>query len=314
MTSFLRHNRVTMAARSRTPTKPVQKIAKIKNKVDNAEDLAYLPEEKLAVADKIGRQVRIFDRNGKYLSTLAKDVKPYGVSTNRSGLITFTDCHNGKRQIQVRTQTGDVVAKWGNDIVWKPRSVCMTNKGQILVTDLHDNATKAAGLYTIDGRSILKFGMINGGRDDRHKPWHMTMDPFDRCILGDKDTAVIKVHDSTSGKQIVKFGGKDAPISERMRGPRGIKTDAQGNILICDSGHNRVAVFSPDGRFINHILQGQDGINLPHSIAFSHIGRLAVGCHQGPGGQLRKIRIYQVIQSEGQMSIANGDPPSTHSA
>ena len=281
-----------MASKNRPSTKPIKKIAKIKQKVDNAEDLAFLPDDSLVVADKLGRQVTAFDRGGKYIQTFAENVKPLGISTSRSGLIAFSNINKGKSEVVIMTQSGETVNQWGDEIVWKPRSTEITNRGHLIVTDLHAHARQPVGVYTMDGQSILKFG--HSGKDE-FKPWYMTVDPFDRVILGDKDTAVIKIYDSKNGKVTGSIQGRDSSLRRRLE-PRGLATDAQGNILVCDYGSNTLAVYSPDGRFINYMLEGYDGLVNPYSVAFSHTGYLAVGCNKSDA-ILKKIRLYQVLQS-----------------
>lgn len=281
-----------MSSRNRPSTKPFQKAAKIKQKVENAEDLAFLPGDNLVVADKLGKKIRIFDKGGKLIKTLVQGVKPLGIAVNRSGLVAFTDVNNGRSEVKIMTESGDVVNHWGGDLVWKPRSLEITNKGHLIVTDFHEHARQRVGVYTMDGQSLRKFGQ---GGDDPFKPWYMTVDPFDRVLLADKDKAVVKIYDSNNGTFLKTIDEKSDGLRRGLE-PRGLATDAQGNILVCDYGSNRVAVFSPDGRFINNMLDTSDGLSNPYSIEFSRSGYLAVGCNK-PNGVLKKIRLYKVPQS-----------------
>ena len=295
-----KENNQKMASKNQPSTKPIKKIAKIKLKLKSAEDLAFLPDGSLVVADKFGRRVKVFDRGGEYVKTLAEGVKPLGISTNRSGLVAFSNVNKGKSEVQIITQEGDIVNHWGDDLVWKPRSTEITKRGHLVVTDFHAHARQPIGIYTMDGQSVLKFGQ---SRDDEFKPWYLTVDPFDRVLLADNDTAIIKIYDSNNGKIVASIKGKDSSLRRRLD-PRGLVTDAQGNILVCDYGSDKLAVYSPDGRFINYMLESYDGLVNPYSIAFSHTGYLAVGCNKS-NGSLKKIRLYQVLQSA-MHTAANG--------
>ena len=276
----------------RPTTKPFNKVAKIKQKLESAEDLAFLPDDSLAVADRLGRKVKIFDRGGGYIKVLAESVKPLGISTNRSGLVAFTDVNKGKSQIRIMTQNGDIVNQWGDDLVWKPRSIKISSKGHLVVTDLNAHVRHPVGVYTMDGQSVLKFGH---NKEDGFKPWYMTVDPFNRVLLGCKDTALIKIYDGNNGKFLSSIKGKDNKLRRPLE-PRGLTTDAHGNILVCDYASNRLAIYSPAGRFINYMLDGYDGLRNPCCVTFSHSGYMAIGCNKS-NGTLRKIRLYQVLQA-----------------
>ena len=139
------------------------------------------------------------------------------------------------------TQNGDIVNQWGDDLVWKPRSIKISNKGHLVVTDLHTHARHPVGVYTMDGQPILKFGQ---NEEDGFKPWYMTVDPFNRVLLGCKDTALIKIYDDNNGKFLSDMKGKDDKLRRPLE-PRGLTTDAHGNILVCDYGSNSLAIYSP---------------------------------------------------------------------
>ena len=285
-----------MASRKKPSTKPIQKVAKIKQKLDSAEDLAFLPDDSLVVADRIGKKIKIFDTAGSYVKCLADGVKALGVSTNRSGLVAFTDTNNGKSEVRIMTDSGDVVHQWGDEMVWKPRSVEITYKGHILVTDLHVHARYPVGVYTMDGQSVLKFGQSEGASDVPIKPLYLSVDPFDRVLLVDKESNTVRIYDSNTGKFLLRIKDEHPDGISRRLEPRGLATDAQGNIIVCDYGSNRIAVYAPDGRFINNMLDRNDGLVDPYSVSFSRSGFLAVGCST-TSGSIRKVRIYQVLQS-----------------
>ena len=277
---------------TRLSTKPFKKIAKIKERLETAEDLAFLPNDSVLVADRLGRKVKIFDKGGRFVKTLAESVKPLGISTNRSGLVAFTDVNKGNSGVQIVTQEGDIVNRWGDDLVWKPRSIEITNKGHLVITDLHAHARHPLGVYSMDGRPVLKFGE---NKEDNFQPLFMTLDPFDRVILGCRNTSTIKIYDSNNGKFLTSMNTKHYELQRRLE-PRGMATDAHGNILVCDYSGNRLAIYAPDGRFINDMLDGYDGLRNPYSIAFSRSGYLAIGCNKSDGS-LRKVRLYEVLQS-----------------
>ncbi|NUM88731.1 MAG: SMP-30/gluconolactonase/LRE family protein, partial [Bdellovibrionales bacterium] len=46
------------------------------------------------------------------------------------------------------------------------------------------------------------------------------------------------------------LGGKDAAGELALDDPKGICTDRDGNLFVADKGHDRVAVFRPDGSLL----------------------------------------------------------------
>ena len=75
------------------------------------------------------------------------------------------------------------------------------------------------------------------------------------------------------GKQLQQFG----PINERgeLFQPRGVAIDPQNNIIVADQSYGGVSMFSPDGRFIQHVAQTTGGA-LPWGISVHDTGLLAV--------------------------------------
>jgi DNA-binding beta-propeller fold protein YncE len=53
----------------------------------------------------------------------------------------------------------------------------------------------------------------------------------------------------TGGKFITKFGTTGSGDGELLR-PAGLAVEASGNLIVVDSGNNRLQVFSPDGKFV----------------------------------------------------------------
>ncbi len=300
--SIFRSEASRMDSRRKPSTKPIEKIGKVKDKLSNAEDVAFLPDDSVAVADKVKRKVQVFSKRGKFVKTLAEGVKPLGIAANRSGLVVFPDTNNGKSEIHVMTEAGEVVSRWGDEIVWKPRAVDITHKGQLVVTDAHAHTRHPVGVYTMEGQAVLRFGhqQLQQGDGEAFKPWHIAVDAFDRVLVTDRESNTIKIFATNTGNLLTIIGERKVQASSGLRRkfePRGLTTDAQGNIMVCDVGSDSVVVYSPDGRVISSLLDRSDGIVSPYSIAFSHVtGVMAVGCNSA-GGALRKLRLYQVQQA-----------------
>ena len=87
--------------------------------------------------------------------------------------------------------------------------------------------------------------------------WYIATDESRRRFLAtDCLNHCVKVF-SAEGRLVRKFGGPESGDGS-LRSPHGVCVDSQGNILVSDSQNNRVSLFSPDGRFIKHVLTQQD--------------------------------------------------------
>ena len=86
-----------------------------------------------------------------------------------------------------------------------------------------------------DGKAIWPFGVaVDNERD--------------LVYCSDEWTNTISVFD-TSGKYLRKFGSTGSGDGELMR-PAGLAIEKNGNLIVVDSGNNRLQVFSPEGKFV----------------------------------------------------------------
>ncbi len=270
-----------------------EKLYKIKSKLSSADDVALLPHDNVAVADRSAGAIKIFDSSGKYMKTLVNNIKPFGVTANRSGLIAYTHVVGKKiHNVQLRTVDGQTVGKWGDDLVWKPWGIATTSRGQLVISDIGEYK-HSVGIYTNDGRCVVKFGDKGSGNSQFLNPCYVSVDVMDRILVSDRDNHCVKVFDS-QGKYLFKFGSRGSKAG-MLRSPHGVNADAQGNILICDSGNQRISVFSPTGKFIQHLLTSEDGLGHPFGMEYSKDGILIVSNHSTTNGSgFKKIRAYKV--------------------
>jgi len=70
----------------------------------------------------------------------------------------------------------------------------------------------------------------------------------DRVYCSDEWTNTISVFD-TAGKYITKFGETGSGDGQLLR-PAGLAVEKSGNLIVVDSGNDRLQVFSPDGKFV----------------------------------------------------------------
>ena len=119
---------------------------------------------------------------------------------------------------------------------------------------------------------------------------------FDRIVVSDHSNHCIKLYDDRS--HFIACYGSLGSGPGQLRAPRGVCSDKQGNLLVCDSGNKRVSVFGADGRFLRHLLTSEDSaLKSPFDISTSSEGsKVAVSQHTSAssGSAFHKIRIYSM--------------------
>lgn len=277
-------------------TTPIDKIQKIKRSLDSVSYLAYLPDGQLVVSDTAKKVVRIYDTNGKYLSYLAKSIRPLGVATSRSGMVSVVDIDGRKENSLIKvygSDSGEMFSQWGNDKRWRPRAVTFSNKGQLVITSTH-NTKHEVGIFTLDGRELHSFGSLGAGTHQFKNPWYVTVDMFDRILVSDRDNNVIKIFDD-KGKYLGCLGGPGSGRGSLFR-PHGLCTDSRGNVIVCDAGNRRICVFSVTGKYLQDLVTEDDFLRYPWGIAYSRTARRLAVSQSGQLEQsrFRKIRVFDL--------------------
>jgi sugar lactone lactonase YvrE len=103
------------------------------------------------------------------------------------------------------------------------------------------------------------------------------------------------------------IGKPDEPGAdgEHLNAPETVSTDSQGNLLVADLGNNRVAVFSPDGKF-----QGETKVDNPKYICVHpKTGAMYVSTHPGEikAGKPRPFSVIKFDKAAGGKEVARLD-------
>ena len=154
---------------------------------------------------------------------------------------------------------------------WKKESstdVIVDDQKRIVVTEWGNGRIQ---VMSKDGESIFTFG-------DKG-PWKL--DGPTCCILcenmflvSDEGNHCIKAFDQT-GTLLYQFG-KQGYLDGQLKAPYGLLVDSSNNLLLCDSGNNRVQQFSLDGRFTGKSITR---LSSPVAITKAPDGRILVTSH-----------------------------------
>ncbi len=117
-----------------------------------------------------------------------------------------------------------------------------------ITSKLHVNKVQLGG----PGEEEHLADFFEYGEGDGNSTWPFGIaidDERDRVYCSDEWTNTISVFDS-SGKFIEKWGATGSADGELLR-PAGIAVEKNGNVIVVDSGNNRLQVFSLEGKFIS---------------------------------------------------------------
>lgn len=275
----------------------LRKRHKIKGQLTSADYVTFFPgdsQSRLVVSERKGGRVLLFPVGSKTGQELIRGIQPHGVACLDSSTVVLVDENpSGDRSLIKILSIGDgaspagsVVAQWSNDSdSWQPRGVAVTKTGQIVVTNVHPDADERFWIYSVDGQESMSFGRAQGPADLVFRcPNYVATDEFGRILASDTDGNCVKIFDAR-GRYVSEFGntgGSDLAAEKdwKLSRPMGLVCDSRGNIIVCDSGNRRLAMFSHDGRFIQTLRQPQKiGLN-PVDVAMNtSCDRLVLSVH-----------------------------------
>ena len=209
-------------------------------------------EGQIVVTDNLGNCVYVFDKDGNCMRKIGRKRShtgqfqfPNGISFLNDNEVLIVDLGNCRIQ-RVNIQTGTVVKSFGKEGRQKgefsgPVDVTVDDDERIVVTEWGNNRIQ---VMSKEAESIFTFG--DKGPEKLHYP--SCCIPYKKMFLvSDAGNHCIKAFDQ-SGTFLYKFG-KKGHLDGEFKMPHGLLVDSSENLLVCDSGNNRVQQFSLDGRF-----------------------------------------------------------------
>ena len=210
--------------------------------------VAVTPAGDVVVADTNNHRVQVFDRDGRFRFQFGECGKrdgqllyPNRVAVSRStGDIIVTE-RSPTHQVQVYSQYGQFVRKFGAGVLQHPRGVAVDARGRIVVVEC-----KVMRVLVFDalGNVLSKFGC------SRHLEFPngvVASARSDEIFISDNRAHCVKVF-SYAGAYLRQIGGEGVtnyPIGV------GICTST-GDVLVADNHNNfNLTVFTQDGRLVS---------------------------------------------------------------
>ena len=199
-----------------------------------------------------------------------------------SGAIYFADTNNNRvRKYQpggnLFTYAGNGNAAYFGDggqatkaSVNKPEGLALDGAGNLYIADSFDNAvrkvTPSGVITTIAGNGLTGFAGDGGPatRAQLNRPRAVAADSAGNVYVADSDNHRVRRIDTAgnintiAGNGSIEFFPDDSSgVSSSLTNPAGVAVDAQGNVYISDTGHNRVRKLFPSGAITT--IAGYDG-------------------------------------------------------
>lgn len=164
--------------------------------------------------------------------------------------------------MSVFTERGQFVKQIGEHLI-DPYRVFVTNDGNMITCDF---GHKTVNVLSPDGTQLVRsFSAPDCDEFPSFAVYHQ-----DKFFVSYQEAHCIRVF-NREGVFLYNIGSKGSGDGQ-LSCPIGMVIDKFNNLVVCDSGNNRLQVFALDGKFVNSV----DEMELPYSVAVTKDGHVLV--------------------------------------
>jgi sugar lactone lactonase YvrE len=219
--------------------------------------IAVANDGRVYVADTWNHRVQVFGPTGDYVGAFGEFANvqtgdpqaepgkfwgPRDIAIDPEGNVYVTD--TGNKRVQKFTADGIFLQTWGGGGVIpgtfeEPVGIDIDSEGNIYVADTWNRRIQK---FDSNFNPVLQWDVVGwDGESIVNKPY-LTVDDQNRVLISDPEGYRIIAYDGNTGDTLVTWGQYGQDLASFAL-PIGLKTDAQGNLLVVDSDNNRVMKF-----------------------------------------------------------------------
>ncbi|XP_068728078.1 E3 ubiquitin-protein ligase TRIM71-like [Montipora capricornis] len=213
----------------------------------------------IAVAERGNKRIQLFSCEGKFRREIRLDGDPYSVAFTDSGdLLTLIPKSDSK--LRLFSEEGQVIEHIDDKHLDKPRHLSLASEGCIIITDSLDNTIK---VLSPSGRFLLQ----SFKAPDHDKSPSIAIYHREKFFVSYFSANCVKVFDKT-GVYLHDIGCKGSDDGQ-FNGPGGLVIDKYNSLIVCDTGNQRLQLFTLGGKFLSKIEGRYIGNGCPFYVAIN---------------------------------------------
>jgi DNA-binding beta-propeller fold protein YncE len=278
---------------------PVRMVFEISGQLNKPSDVSVSKNGLIYVVDGVNNKIKIFDRNGRFVSSFGNKgsgrgefSQPLGIDIDDSDKIYIAD--SGNQRVQIFDAAGNFIAQIKlpprNDHGADPTDVAVDNvNGKCYISDNDNHRVLAYDLAKLT--LIETYGRRGSGRDRFRYPFLMALGKGQNLYVVDVINTRVQVLNSR-GSFVAEIGGWGVEKGEFFR-PKGIAVDKNNRVYVGDSYTGVIQVFEASGEFYGALGNPTTGkvqkFRTPMGLHVDHNNRLYV-----VETLANKVRVYQL--------------------
>lgn len=245
----LNEQRVGLQSRSAQPSTPGKVERPVAVTFDSTGNL-YVADLGSWFANEGGPRVHKLSPSGQPLAEWRFDGtgpivagEPAGIAVDRQGNV-YVALHD---DVQKLSSTGEPLAKWSMRVSSQPPGIALDGQGNLIVADCFDGLILKLSAV---GQALGQWGKRKEATTAGTYGCNATLDKQGNLFVPDKGTHRILKY-APSGQLAAQWGTKGSGPGQFDFGIAGgayLAIDAEGNILVADSGNSRLQKLSPTGQ------------------------------------------------------------------
>ena len=257
--------------------------------------LVILTSGILVVADYGKCVLEMYNLEGTIIKTI-ENIKPFSLFSTDDDKFVVGDRKD--KTLKIYDASGNIWDEWRKDTFKWIGGISMKNDGNYVI---YERGDCKIGIYDVNEECLFSFGRFGERERELCMADFLTVDREDRIIVCDSGTHFVKVF-NCEGQLLFKFGGRGTRDG-LFAWPKGVAVDHAGNIIVTDQRNDRVCLFAPDGKFIQHLVKEWPR---PYNVCYREVGGILGISNYSLNGH-SKIALYKMTKIDNTKAEGQGD-------